>query len=136
MSTNGTNGAAPTVLVADDDPDILELVVLRLELSGYRTLSAHDGLQALEAVREHRPTVCILDVQMPKMSGFDVLHAIRADPELERIPVILLTASVQDQDVIKGLESGADDYLRKPFAPVDLQTRVAALLNGRAPSPA
>jgi len=128
------NGLPPTVLVADDDPDILELVVLRLELSGYRTIAAHDGEQALAAVREQRPTLCILDVQMPKMSGFDVLHSIRADPELEGIPVILLTASVQDQDVIKGLESGADDYLRKPFAPVDLQTRVAALLNGRAPS--
>ena len=128
------NGLPPTVLVADDDPDILELVVLRLELSGYRTIAAHDGAQALAAVREQRPTLCILDVQMPKLSGFDVLHSIRADPELEGIPVILLTASVQDQDVIKGLESGADDYLRKPFAPVDLQTRVAALLNGRLPS--
>jgi CheY-like chemotaxis protein len=123
--------SAATILVADDDPDILELVKLRLEIAGHPVLAARDGQEALELVREHMPALCILDVQMPRMTGFDVLHSIRADDDLRDIPVILLTASVQDQDVIRGLESGADDYLRKPFTPVDLQTRVAALLNGR-----
>ena len=120
---------APLILVADDDPDILELVKLRLELAGHPTLAARDGAEALALIQEHAPALCILDVQMPRMTGFDVLHKMRADDEMRGIPVILLTASVQDQDVIKGLESGADDYLRKPFAPVDLQTRVAALLS-------
>jgi DNA-binding response OmpR family regulator len=122
--------SAATILVADDDPDILELVKLRLEIGGHRVLAARDGQEAMDLVRLHMPALCILDVQMPRMTGFDVLHDIRADDSLRGIPVILLTASVQDQDVIKGLESGADDYLRKPFTPVDLQTRVAALLNG------
>ena len=121
-----------TILVADDDPDILELVKLRLELSGHPTLGARDGAEALELIQLHLPALCILDVQMPRLSGFDVLHRMRADDETRGIPVILLTASVQDQDVIMGLESGADDYLRKPFTPLDLQTRVAALINGRS----
>ncbi len=120
-----------TILVADDDPDILELVKLRLELSGHPTLGARDGAEALELIQLHLPALCILDVQMPRMSGFEVLHRMRADDATRGIPVILLTASVQDQDVIMGLESGADDYLRKPFTPIDLQTRVAALINGR-----
>jgi len=125
-----SEAGATIVLVADDDPDILELVTLRLELSGYATLAARDGTEALELIRAHSPALCILDVQMPKMSGFDVLHGVRADETTRATKVILLTASVQDHDVIRGLESGADDYLRKPFTPVDLQTRVAALLNG------
>ena len=126
MSGNGDG--RHTIVVADDDPDILELVLLRLEMGGHRVIGARNGAQALELARSELPDLCILDVQMPHMSGFEVLHALRAEEPTRTMPVLLLTASVQDNDVIRGLEAGADDYLRKPFSPVDLETRIAALL--------
>jgi len=126
------NASPPaTILIADDDQDTLELLVLRLEHAGYETLGACNGADALGLIRKHHPSLCVLDVQMPKLDGFGVVHAVRAEKEISDTPVILLTASVQDRDVIRGLESGADDYLRKPFDPIELETRVAELLNGR-----
>jgi DNA-binding response OmpR family regulator len=117
-----------TILVADDDPDILELVGFRLEQAGHTTLRARDGEQALELARVHSPSLCVLDVLMPKLSGFEVLRALREDEALRSVPVIMLTASVQDRDVARGFEVGADDYMRKPFNPRELQARVEALL--------
>jgi DNA-binding response OmpR family regulator len=122
-STNGT-----LILIADDDPDILDLVRLRLGQVGYETVTAKDGQHALDLVRERSPDACVLDVMMPKMSGFEVVQAMRKDESLSEIPVLILTATVQDQDVARGFEVGADDYLRKPFNPRELQARVAALL--------
>jgi DNA-binding response OmpR family regulator len=123
--TATTEGAL--ILVADDDPDILELVCFRLEQAGYRTERAGDGEQALERLRELEPDLCVLDVMMPKLSGLEVLREIRSG-DGRRIPVILLTASVQDSDVARGFDTGADDYIRKPFNPRELQSRVDALL--------
>jgi DNA-binding response OmpR family regulator len=126
---NGHDGAA--ILVADDDQDILELVAFRLERAGYEVLTAGDGEQALAAAREHRPALAVLDVMMPKLTGYDVVKAMRADEGTSRIPVILLTARVQEADVSRGFEAGADDYIRKPFSPQELRARVEAILGRR-----
>jgi len=123
--TENSDGA--TILVADDDADILELVCFRLEQAGHRTERARDGEQAVAKVDELDPDLCVLDVMMPKLSGFEVLKAIR-EREGKRIPVIMLTASVQESDVARGFDSGADDYMRKPFNPRELQSRVDVLL--------
>jgi two-component system, OmpR family, phosphate regulon response regulator PhoB len=117
-----------TILVADDDPDILELVGFRLEQAGHVSIRARDGAEALELAHSHGPALCVLDVLMPKLSGFEVLRAMREDDLLSSTPVIMLTASVQDRDVARGFEVGADDYMRKPFNPRELQARVEALL--------
>jgi DNA-binding response OmpR family regulator len=121
----------PLVLAADDDEDILELVAFRLERSGYTVLQARDGEQALELARAERPDLAVLDVMMPKMDGFELTRRLRAEEATSRMPIILLTARAQDADVDRGFESGADDYLRKPFSPQELSTRVQAILGRR-----
>ncbi len=115
------------VLVADDDPDILDLITFRLERSGMRVIQARNGMEALEAARLKRPQVVVLDWMMPELTGIEVIEAMRADPELAHLPVMLLTARVQESDVVKGFEAGADDYLTKPFSPQELHHRVQAL---------
>jgi DNA-binding response OmpR family regulator len=121
----------PVVLAADDDEDILELIAFRLERSGYTVLQARDGEQALELARAERPDLAVLDVMMPKMDGFELTRRLRAEEATSRMPIILLTARAQDADVDRGFESGADDYLRKPFSPQELSTRVQAILGRR-----
>jgi DNA-binding response OmpR family regulator len=121
-----------TVLVADDDEDILQLVAFRLERAGYTVVTAPDGQQALVAAREHQPDLAVLDVMMPGLNGYEVTRQLRADPATAHIPVILLTARVQEADVSRGFEAGADDYLRKPFSPQELRSRVQAILARRS----
>ena len=121
-----------TVLVADDDEDILQLVAFRLERAGYTVVTASDGQQALTAAREHRPDLAVLDVMMPGLNGYEVTRQLRSDPATAEIPVILLTARVQEADVSRGFEAGADDYLRKPFSPQELRSRVQAILARRS----
>ena len=125
--------APRTVLVADDDDDILQLVSFRLERAGYTVVTAADGQQALAAARQHQPDLAVLDVMMPGLNGYEVTRQLRADPATAAIPVILLTARVQEADVSRGFEAGADDYLRKPFSPQELRSRVQAIL-ARRPS--
>jgi two-component system alkaline phosphatase synthesis response regulator PhoP len=127
MSAGETDDAA-LILVADDDQDILNLVCLRLEQAGHRTLRAADGEEALMAARTHLPGLCVLDVRMPKLDGFEVLRALRGATETEGIPVIMLTASVHEHDEVRGLDVGADDYVRKPFDARELQARVVEVL--------
>jgi len=131
MNGNGNGHDGKTILVADDDRDILELVTFRLERAGYEVLTAGDGEQALASAREHRPALAVLDVMMPKLTGYDVVKAMRAEEGTSRIPVILLTARVQEADVSRGFEAGADDYIRKPFSPQELRARVEAILGRR-----
>ena len=117
------------VVIADDDPITLELVAFRLEADGHECVAVADGAGALAAVRERVPALVILDVNMPGMSGFDVCRRLRDEPDLGRLPIIMLTASVQSGDVTQGFGSGADDYLVKPFNPRELSERVRALLD-------
>ena len=119
---------APTILVADDDEDILQLVAFRLERAGYTVITVGDGQQALAAARAHLPDLAVLDVMMPGLNGYEVTRQLREDEAARGISVILLTARVQEADVSRGFEAGADDYLRKPFSPQELRSRVQAIL--------
>ena len=123
-----TEERPPVVLVAEDDADILELIAHRLATAGYDVVTVPDGEQALRVARERRPDLAVLDVTMPKLTGYDVTRALRADDRTSRMPVILLTARVQESDVAAGLDAGADDYIRKPFSAAELRDRVAELL--------
>ena len=127
MSDDG----APLVLVADDDEDVLGLVSFRLERSGYEVAAAKDGEEALRLARELSPALVVLDVMMPRLDGYEVTRRLREDEATRGIPVILLTALAQEADVARGFESGADDYLRKPFSPQELAARVQAVLGRR-----
>jgi DNA-binding response OmpR family regulator len=129
VTTSG--GERPVVLIADDDPDILELVAYRLERAGYEIVRASDGEEALQLATERVPDLAVLDVMMPKLTGYEVTARIREHEATNRIPVILLTARVQEADVERGFEAGADDYLRKPFSPQELRARVQAILGRR-----
>ena len=117
-----------TVLVADDEQDILNLVRFRLERDGYNVVCASDGAEAVSLARSEQPALCVLDVMMPKLTGIEVLQQLRADPATASIRVILLTARGQDGDVDQGFEAGADDYVTKPFSPQELRRRVQAQL--------
>lgn len=121
----------PLILVADDDDDIRSLVTFRLERSGYEVVQAVDGDEALRLALERIPDLAILDVMMPKQTGYEVTRAIRANEATRRMPVILLTARVQEADVTRGFDAGADDYIKKPFSPQELRARVQAILGRR-----
>jgi DNA-binding response OmpR family regulator len=119
------------VLVADDDPDILALVSFRLDRAGYDVVAAQDGEEALRLALEHAPDLAILDVMMPKLDGYEVTTRLRQNNATRRLPVILLTARVQEADIARGFEAGADDYVKKPFSPQELGARVQAILGRR-----
>jgi DNA-binding response OmpR family regulator len=123
-----TESRKPLVLVADDDQDILSLVALRLERSGYDVVAAGDGQQALTAALERGPDLAVLDVTMPKLDGYQVTERLRDDERTRHMPVILLTARVQESDIARGIEAGADDYVKKPFSTQELRDRVQAVL--------
>ena len=116
------------ILVADDDIDIRELVEFKLSTLGHDVVAVADGASALEEVRRQRPDLAVLDVMMPGMSGLEVVKVIRGDPQLADLPVVILTARAQDSDVESGFDSGADDYITKPFSPRELAARVQTLL--------
>ena len=116
------------VLVVDDEPDITALVAYHLAKAGYRVSTAASGAEALNAVREERPDLVVLDLMLPGRSGFDVLLELRSRPETKEVGVVLLTAKKDEPDRIKGLSLGADDYLAKPFSPQELVLRVGAVL--------
>ena len=117
------------MLVADDDRDVLNLVRFRLEREGVRVITASDGHEALETARAERADVCVLDVMMPKLNGFEVLKELREDEATASIRVILLTARYGDSDVDQAFDVGADDYVTKPFNPQELRQRVRAQLS-------
>jgi len=124
------NDAAPLILCADDDPDILALLTLRLERAGYRVVQAPDGDRALALARELSPAVVVLDVMMPRLSGTEVLAALRADAATRELRVILISARAQESDVEKGLAAGADAYLAKPFQAPELTDLVKRMVDG------
>src|SRR3954471_5698127 len=120
--------ADQTVLVADDDPDIQSLVVLRLERCGYRALRASDGQEALDLAFSELPDLAVLDITMPKLDGLEVTRSLRANAKTADMPVILLTARVQADDVTRGLDAGATEYVKKPFSPQELDARITSIL--------
>ncbi len=117
-----------TVLVVDDDRDIRELVVFKLNQAGLEVMTAENGPDALATVSLLCPDVAVLDVMMPGMSGLEVARLLRADPATHSVGILLLTARVQEADVVAGFGCGADDYVTKPFSPRLLLHRVEALL--------
>jgi DNA-binding response OmpR family regulator len=117
-----------TVLVIEDESDVLDLVRLHLRKAGYRVLEAVDGVDGLKKAREKHPAAIILDLMLPEMRGEDVCRQLKARETTARIPVIMLTAKVRPEDRVAGLELGADDYLTKPFSPRELILRLQLLL--------
>ncbi len=116
------------ILVVDDEPDIVALVAYHLAKTNYRVSTASNGTDALSIARQERPSLLVLDLMLPGMSGFDVLEHIRAEEGTRHIAVLMLTARKEEQDRIRGLSLGADDYLTKPFSPQELVLRVGAIL--------
>ena len=121
----------PLVLVAEDDEDILALVVFDLEDEGYEVLTARDGQEAVALALERHPDLILLDVAMPGLDGYEVTRRLRGDESTRATPVVLLTARAQLKDVIAGFEAGANDYVTKPFRPDELRTRLHAALGRR-----
>jgi DNA-binding response OmpR family regulator len=117
-----------TVLVVDDDPVILKLLEVNFEMEGFTVVRASDGFEGLERAREVVPDVVVLDVMMPRMTGHEVATALRADSRTAGIPIIFVTARAQSSDVERGMELGVEDYVTKPFDPLDLIARVNAVL--------
>jgi DNA-binding response OmpR family regulator len=120
--------APATVLVVDDDPVILKLLEVNFEMEGFQVIRAADGAEGLERARASLPDIVVLDVMMPRMTGYEVAKALREDDGTAHIPIIFVTARAQSSDVERGLELGVDDYVTKPFDPLDLIARVNTLL--------
>jgi two-component system phosphate regulon response regulator PhoB len=124
--------AGERILVVDDEPDIIALVAYHLVKNGYRVSTASSGPEALTAARPDRPALIVLDLMLPGKSGYEVLEELRQQPGTRDIAVFLLTARKEEEDRIRGLALGADDYLTKPFSPQELVLRVAAILRRTA----
>ena len=121
-------GGGERVLVVDDEPDICALVAYHLAKAGFRVSTAGNGGDALASVRDEEPALVVLDLMLPGLSGYDVLERLRAEPNTRDVPVLMLTARREEEDRIRGLSLGADDYQTKPFSPQELVLRVAAIL--------
>lgn len=119
---------APLVLAVDDEPEILSLMEFTLRSEGYRVALARNGAEALEQVKAQRPALVIMDVTMPEMDGFEALRRIKEDPETEELPIVMLTARVEESDILAGWLRGADLYLTKPFDPFELLAHVSRVL--------
>lgn len=116
------------ILIADDEQDILEIISYNLEKEGFEVITAKDGMQALELSKLHKPDLVILDIMMPYKSGIEVCNLLRMLPEFKKTPIAILTALSDESSHIKGLDSGADDYISKPISPKVLVSRINALL--------
>jgi CheY-like chemotaxis protein len=116
------------ILVAEDERDIRDLVSFTLQYAGYDVISASNGEEALQLALKEKPDLILSDVRMPKMTGYEVCKRLKADPEMQHIPVVFLSAKGQEAEVQTGLAVGATDYLLKPFAPDQLMARVAEIL--------
>lgn len=122
------------ILVADDEPNQLELLTFNLVQAGFEVIRAEDGQQALDLIEEHRPDLAIIDWMMPHMSGIDVCRTLRVRSETKRLPIIILSARGEEGDRTLGLDIGADDYISKPFSPREMISRVRALLRRAHPA--
>ena len=132
-AADAPGGAAPPaagerILVVDDEPDIVALVAYHLAKTGYRVVTAGTGADAIEQARRERPSLVVLDLMLPDLSGFEVLERLRADEATRHVAVLMLTARRDEPDRIRGLSLGADDYLAKPFSAQELVLRIGAIL--------
>jgi two-component system alkaline phosphatase synthesis response regulator PhoP len=118
----------PTILVVDDDQQNVELVQAYLEDLACETVAAHDGREALETVAAQKPDLILLDVMMPKMSGFEVCRRLKNDPDTSHIPIIMVTALNEFGDIERGIDSGTDDFVSKPINKLELLTRIRTML--------
>ena len=117
-----------TILVVDDEQDLLDLIEYNLKKEGFDVLKAEDGLEGMEAAREHSPDLVLLDIMMPKMDGMEVVERMRDDKKLKRIPIIFLTARGDEKTEVEGLDKGGDDYITKPISTTKLISRIKAVL--------
>jgi CheY-like chemotaxis protein len=124
------------ILVAEDERDIRDLIAFTLKFAGYDIVTANNGEEAVQLTKQELPDLVITDVRMPKMTGYEACRQIKADPATQHIPVVFLSAKGQEAEVQTGLDSGADEYLLKPFAPDQLTRKVADILAavGRKPA--
>ena len=118
-------GETKRILVVDDEPRMRRFMHMNLDLEGYHVIEASNGLEAITRVREDLPALVLLDVMMPEMDGFEALRMIR---EISNVPVIMLTVKSDEEDKVRGLELGADDYVTKPFGPREMASRIKAVL--------
>jgi two-component system alkaline phosphatase synthesis response regulator PhoP len=125
----------PRILVVDDDKQIVRLVQAYLERAGYQVLTAHDGETALHTIRRERPDLVVLDLMLPDRDGWEITRLVRGEGGLASLPIVMLTARVEDTDKIVGLELGADDYIAKPFNPQEVVARVRAVLRRAGGAP-
>ena len=116
------------ILLADDEPNQIELMKFNLEKNGFLVKSAYNGEQALDMIYEKKPTVLIADWMMPKMSGIELCRILRSNKDTKLLPIIMLSARSEEADKSLGLDTGADDYISKPFSPIELVSRVKALI--------
>jgi two-component system alkaline phosphatase synthesis response regulator PhoP len=117
-----------TILIVDDEADLLELIEYNLKREGYNVLKAENGAEGLRLARKHHPDLVLLDIMMPRMTGTDVLRAMKDEPELRGVPVIFLTARADEETEIEGLDIGADDFLPKPISTAKLVSRIRSVL--------
>ena len=122
--------SSKTILVVDDEPMILKVVESRLKANGFRVITAEDGVDGLNKARSEKPDLIILDIMLPKMDGYRVCRLLKSDDRYKHIPIIMFSARVQTEDKEMGLESGADDYLTKPFDPQKFLEKIRELLPG------
>ena len=123
----------PTIMVVEDEPAIQDLIQINLEMGGYRVLLHGNGEDALKCIQHELPDLALLDWMLPGISGIELARKLRGDSRTKLLPIILLTAKGAEEDKLKGLESGADDYITKPFSLRELEARIKAVLRRRAP---
>jgi CheY-like chemotaxis protein len=122
------------ILVAEDERDIRDLIAFTLQFAGHQVLTANNGEEAVQMTQKEIPDLVLTDVRMPKMTGYEACKLIKADPTTQHIPVVFLSAKGQEAEVQTGLDSGADEYLLKPFAPDQLTRKVAEILGRPKPT--
>jgi two-component system phosphate regulon response regulator PhoB len=124
---------APKILVVEDEPSIHELISINLEMAGYRVIGAESAEQASSLIQNELPDLALLDWMLPGVSGIDLARKLRSEARTKELPIIMLTARGEEEDKLRGLETGADDYITKPFSVRELEARIKAVLRRRAP---
>jgi len=130
----GSKSMRPSILLVEDEPSIVELLSYNLKREGFEVRETGDGEEALLMIRERPPDLVILDWMLPSVSGLEVCRQLRRDPNLQQLPIIMLTARAEEDDRVRALDSGADDYVTKPFSPSEVIARVRAVLRRTRPA--